>query len=199
MKQFGGKCLRYKLAAACWAVGLTIALAPQAKAGFIGDYALSNFTLTNTNADGFVTPFGDGFMLTGGNTGSGLPGTTDFTTTATGTGVVNFNYSYSAFDFPGFDFAGYLIGNTFTKLADFDGDFGTASFMVTAGNKFGFRVGTADNTGEPGILTISNFTAPSGGSAGVPEPGAAPILAAAFAVAAAVRLRAHYGAKGVRA
>ena len=169
------------------ALGLIIFLAPVAHAGFVGDYALNQFTLANTNADGFVSTPDNGLtaVLTGGNNGSGLPGTTDLLTTATGTGTVAFHYTYSALDFPGFDYAGYLVDSAFMQLADTDGQSGDATFTVTAGQMFGFRVGTLDNSGEPGILTISNFSAPSGGGGAVPEPGTALILCTGLAVAAA--------------
>ena len=171
-----------------WALGFSFILIPQAKAAFIGDYALSQFTLTNTNADGFVTTPDNGLsiILTGGNNGSGLSGTTDFVTTATGAGPVQFLYSYSSFDYPGLDFAGYLLGTAFVQLANTDGQFGTASFQVSLGQSFGFRVDTLDNTGEPGILTISQFSAPSGNTP-VPEPGTAPLLLVAAGAMLAAR------------
>ena len=179
--------------ALCWALGFSLVLMPSAKAAFTGDYALNRFPLTNTNADGSVTTPDGGLsiVLTGGNNGSGIPGTTDFVTSATGAGTVRFQYSYSALDFPGLDFGGYLLAGAFTQLADTDGQSGTAQFTVTAGRSFGFRVGTRDNTGEPGILTLSNFTAPSGTGSPVPEPGTASLLglAAGGAVAAQWRLR----------
>ena len=164
--------------ALCWALGFSLAIAPSAKAAFIGDYALNRFQLTNTNADGSVfTPDGGlSIVLTGGNSGSGLPGMTDFVGTATAAGTVQFHYSYSALDFPGFDFAGYLLSGAFTQVANTDGQSGNATFTVTPGLRFGFRVGTADNTGEPGILTLSNFSAPSGAGSSVPEPATAPLV-----------------------
>jgi hypothetical protein len=170
--------------APCLALAFSVALMPQAKAAFIGDYSLNQFTLTNTNANGFVsmTPDGGFLFLTGGNTGSGEPGTTDLTIAAHGGGIVQFDYSYSSLDFPGFDFAGYLLGSTFVQLADFDGESAQGlQFTVSSGQIFGFRVGTTDNTGEPGILTISNFSAPSGASS-VPEPGTVPVVLIAAAM-----------------
>jgi PEP-CTERM motif len=184
-KKNGSKRLR-PILAFCWALGLSsLALTSPAQAAFTGPYAFNQFTLTNLNADGFaITPDGGlSIVLTGGNNGSGLPGTTDLIAVAAGTGAVQFHYSYSSLDFPGFDFAGYLVGAAFTQLADTDGQSGNAMFTVSNGQKFGFRVGTQDNTGEPGILTISSFTAPIG-SASVPEPGTAPMLLLALAGAA---------------
>jgi hypothetical protein len=180
--------------ALCFTLAAGLALAPSAKAAFVGDYALSHFTLTNMNADGSVlTPdSGLSIILTGGNNGSGLSGTTDLVGAATGTGVVQFHYSYSSLDFPGVDFAGFLAGGAFSQLASADGQSGNAMFTVSAGQSFGFRVATQDNTGEPGILTISNFTAPFGsGPAAVPEPGTASLMAVGAAGAFAAQRRAR--------
>ena len=78
----------------------------------------------------------------------------------------SFQYLYVAFDTPGFDSAGYLLGSTRVSLADTDGEGGAGSFSVAAGQKYGWYVSTLDNTGEPGILTVT-FT-PS--DSAVPEP-----------------------------
>ena len=178
----GPKWLR-PILAFCWALGF-LALTSPAQAAFTGAYALNQFTLTNMNADGkAITPDGGlSIVLTGGNNGSGQAGTTDLVAFAAGAGTVQFHYSYSSLDFPGADFAGYLLGAalTFTQLADTDGQSGNAMFAVSNGQKFGFRVGTQDNTGEPGILTISSFIAPAG-TPSVPEPGTAPMLLLAVA------------------
>jgi hypothetical protein len=163
----------------CLALGFSFALAPVAQADFIGDYAVSNFRCIDTNADGCDSPPNGvlSITLTGGNNGSGFPGTTDFVTTATGTGVVLFDYSYDSTDDPAWDWAGFLRGSTFWMLADSSGQSGSASFPVTLGETFGFRVETADNTNEPGFFTITNFSAPSGG-APIPEPGSLPVMLA---------------------
>src|ERR1700736_5440115 len=93
-----------------WALGFSVALTPS-QAAFTGDYALSKFTLMNTNADGMaVSPdSGLSIVFTGGNNGSGLPGTTDLVAVATGTGLVQFHFSYATMDQPGGDFAGYIL------------------------------------------------------------------------------------------
>jgi hypothetical protein len=153
--------------------------------------------LTNTNADGTaVTPDGGlSILLTGGNNGSGFPGTTDLTMIAARAGVIQFDYSYASLDPAPFDFSGYLLGSIFTQLTDTDGVSGSATFNVAAGELFGFRVGTTDNIGEPGILTISNFSAPVSETA-APEPGSfLLLLAGAIAVGAAHRWKtlAHRG------
>jgi PEP-CTERM motif len=183
----GQKRSRFIPALLC-ALGFSLALTVPAKAAFTGDYALNRFTLMNANADGTVlTPdAGLSIVLTGGNNGSGLPGMTDFVATATGAGLVRFQYSYATLDLPMADFAGYLLGGAFSQLADTDGQSGTAMFTVNSGQSFGFRVGTSDNTSEPGIFTISNFTAPSG-AATVPEPGTGLLLLAVAGAALAVQ------------
>lgn len=135
----------------CGAVLASCASCGLANASFINEYAPNNWTLTNTDADGFASVQSGGLnlVLTGGNTGSGVPGLTDFTIAAPAAGTVAFSFDYSSLDFPTFDFAGYLLGNTFVQLADSDGMSGNVKFAVSAGEQFGFRVGTADNQGEP--------------------------------------------------
>lgn len=170
-------CWTRRLRAVALLVVLLAAAAPRAEAGFIGAYDFGLFTLTNTFADGFAALSPDGsLVLTGGNDGSSIPGITDFSIIAPATGTVSFNFSYSSLDLPAYDFAGFFV-STFTKLADSDGESGTASFVATAGERFGFRVSTLDNTGEPGVLTIFDFSGPGSsggeGSGGVPEPSTA--------------------------
>jgi hypothetical protein len=166
------------------------AFAPRAEAAFIGPYAFGNFSLTNINADGFAALNGDGsLVITGGNDGSVTPGLTNFSLIAPASGTVSFDYAYSSLDLPGYDFSGYFV-DSFTWLADSDGDFGNASFSVTAGQQFGFRVSTLDNTGEPGILTISNFNGPAVIEGNVPEPSSFIFAALGLASLAAMRRRA---------
>jgi len=156
-----------------------VGVAAPSRAGFIYDFAAQNtFQVFNTNADGGVVTQPTSFVLTGGNNGSLSFGTTDYTATATLGGTVNFNWSYSTCsptsppvcDDPTFDFAGYLINGNFFSLADTNGQSGTGTFDILAGDVFGFRVGTVDNSGEPGILSVSSV--PSG----VPEPATSMLL-----------------------
>jgi hypothetical protein len=155
-----------------------LALAPNANAAFVGSYLASNWLLANTNADGSSSaPDTLTLILTGGNNGSGTSGTTDFVINAAANGTVTFDFSYFAQDDLTFDFAGYLLNGVFTKIADNPIGSGTGiSFVVTQGQLFGFRVATADNTGNPGILTVTNFSAPDSSVAAVPEPSTAPML-----------------------
>jgi hypothetical protein len=163
-------------------------LVPQAKAGLI-PYQLSLFALVNTNADGTaVSPDGGkSVILTGGNNGTGLSGTTDLTTTATATGLIEFQYIYASLDDPMFDRGGFLVAGIFTPVADTDGQFGTTSFFVMTGDIFGFRVETDDNTQEPGVFTISEFNV---NSTAAPEPATLPlVLLAAITMLIAFRRR----------
>jgi hypothetical protein len=176
----------------CWAVVLCGVAAPQAKANFVGAYSLTNFTLTSVESNGdlgngdAITPDGGlSIVLTGGNSGSGLGGTTDLLIGAPATGQVTFTWVYTSLDTPTFDWAGYLLGGTFFQLADTNGESGTVQFQVKTGQAFGFRVETYDNIGEPGVLTVSQFDAPS--VSGVPEPGSWILAVTALALGAALR------------
>ena len=183
----------------CFFLTLLAFSAASADAAFIGPYNPNSFVLTNMNSDGFAEfrPNGS-LVLTGGNNGSGTPGTTDFLVSAAGTGLVTFNFSYSSLDAVLAEVVGYMIGSSFTLLADRDGTAEPVpvSFAVTAGQTFGFRITTADNTGEPGILTVSNFAAPAG--PGVPEPSTWISVAAGLATAAFWRRRFRTKSKGLR-
>lgn len=167
-------------------LALLAATAGRGDAAFIGPYDPVNFVLTNLNSDGFAEPRPNGsLVITGGNNGSGTTGTTNFLVSAAGTGLVTFNFSYSSLDAVLAEVVGYMIGSSFTLLADRDGSFGPVSFAVTSGQTFGFRITTEDNQGEPGILTVSDFSAPLGSA--VPEP--ASWLSAAAGLAATLAWR----------
>ena len=171
----------------CFSFILLLAAVPRADAGFIGAYSFGNFNLVNTNANGFVALSLDGsLVITGGNDGSGIPGMTDLSLIAPASGIVSFNYAYASLDFPGYDFAGYFT-DSFTFLANSDGGSGSATFLATVGQKFAFRVSTLDNTGEPGVLTISNFNGPNATGGDVPEPSTVLSAALGLAVLAARR------------
>lgn len=184
---FGGTWQR-RLASFCSALFLGCACALPAQAAFLEGYSLHDFTLTNVDADGSAaTPDGGlSVVITGGNTGTGLSGWTDLTIAALGSGILTFDYSYSSLDFPPYDWAGYLLGSSFVQLADSDGQSGTIAVPVSSGQIFGWRVATFDNIFEPGVLTLSGFSAPAGG-APIPEPGSWMLVLAGVAGAAAVR------------
>jgi len=169
---------------------LGLAMVSAASAGNIITPILSNFDLINTSANGtaVIAPGGLSFVLTGGNTGSGLSGSTDFTAIASTSGLVQFQYSYASLDTPGADSAGYLLDNDQIQLADTDGTSGTASFSVSTGQLYGWWVDTEDNTGEAGILTVIFSPA----LASVPEPESVALAVIGLAVlttASLIRVR----------
>jgi hypothetical protein len=54
----------------------------------------------------------------------------------------------------------YVIGGTETTLGSSNGDNGSlTNIALAAGETFGFRVSTSDNTGEFGVLSITGFDA----------------------------------------
>jgi hypothetical protein len=156
---------------ALWLVAWSALFGPAAHAGFIGPYALSNWTLTNSNGDGSATTLdgGNSLILSGPNNGGGLPGSTSLVITVPTDDTLSFGWSYFSLDAPGKDLAGYLIGTQFFLLSGNSGTSGSAGATVQAGQQFGFSVRTSDNVGEPGILTITPFSFDQGATA-VPEP-----------------------------
>jgi hypothetical protein len=193
------------------ALALGCAMAPLTRAGsianFTGSYALNQFTLANINIQPEADPNGTAtspdagltLLLTGGLSGSGDLGETDFYIDAAQTGMVQFNWMF-ANGVSGFISGGYLLDGTSssscipcTTLSETSGT-GQVMFAVTEGEPFGFFVITDNQanttTGLPGILTITDFSAP-GNSSSVPEPGTAAMLMVAGGVAAARGCRLH--------
>ena len=175
-----------------YALTLICALAHEATAGLIN---LADFTLTDsTFASGSgsaVSPDGGlSLVITGPNNGSGEPGTTDLTAIVEQSGVFQFDYLYSSLDQQGYDWAGYLLNEAFYWLADLDGESGTVTLPVLAGNTVGFEVDSVDNEGEPGILTVSTFSSPplAPASDGVPEPGCCWLTLIGLTLGIAVKL-----------
>jgi hypothetical protein len=187
-----------------------VALLYYVVAHFPGAYAnpiTATFTVVNSNADGSViTPSvlypGDlsSFDLIGGNNGSGLEGLTEYIGTATAAGVVDFQWSYTscfppneqppsgACDSPGYDWTGYEVNQTLTQLTDTDtgGLTAPASFTVSAGSQFGWYVGTLDNQGEPGTVTVSDISF-TPAATGAPEPGTLSLCVACLVMFLAAR------------
>jgi hypothetical protein len=164
-------------------------LAPTAaQADFSGPYTPSNWTFSNGSGDGSVDFSGAPASITITGSDNGSADNTDFTITAAGTGLVSFNFDWSSLDAPGFDSGGFLLNDAFTFLADTDGASGSESIPVNAGDTIGFRVTTDDAAFEPGVLTISNFSAPVG-VVSTPEPGTLILVALGAAGLAVGRLR----------
>ena len=143
------------------ALGIMSMLPSQATAiNLTGDFAPNNWTLANTEADGSVdTDVSSGTItLTGGNNGSNLPGTTDWTISINSAraGNISFNWGYSTLDTPGFDSAGYLLNGNYTPLAIQDGEFSTSpvSVNVNINDIFGFRAATSSNSDGPPVFSV---------------------------------------------
>jgi hypothetical protein len=168
---------------------LLLAGVPQeAKAdGFIGYYAPANFALANMGGflpNGSVSsPDSMTLILTGTNDGSGLPGTTDLTIASEGAGLLQFSYVFTTLDDPGYEYGGYLIAGAFFPLADTSGESGSVVVPVSSGEIIGFSVGSVDDTGGAGVLTVTDFDAP------VPEPGAMQLLLVGAAAAIILKSR----------
>jgi hypothetical protein len=118
--------------------------------------------LTNTNADGSINIAGApaSVELTGGDTGSGVAGESDYTIEISGGGQsqITFDWGYNSVDDPGFDAGGYEVNGTLTILAFGSGANGSETMIVNAGDLFGFTVETTDNMFGAGALTIYNFS-----------------------------------------
>lgn len=164
------------------AIGACLALPVVANAAAIS-FPLNFCSLVNTNADGTASSADDGasVVITGGNTGTGLSGTTDLVAVAAAPVTIAFQFSFASLDAPAFDFAGFLVNGLFTEVADSSGQSGSASFSALSGDTFGFRVGTADNTGEPGIFTVSDVVVEE---SAVPEPSTQLLMVGAACTAA---------------
>jgi hypothetical protein len=152
------------------ALGIMYTLPSQATAfSFAGDFEPSKWTLTNINADGSVdtTNAPLGIILTGGDNGSNLPGTTDWTIPINSASEISFDWSYFTLDTPGFDSAGYLLNGIYTPLAIQDGDFSTSavSINVITGDIFGFRATTSSNSDGAPVFSVYAYP-----PAAVPEP-----------------------------
>ena len=162
----------------------------QLQQDFAGVYAPGNWTFTSDPAlgDGSVDTSGApaSITITGSDNGfsSGFfsNANTDYTIAVGLAGPVSFNWSYSSTDSPPFDGFGYLLNGNFTLLADnVSQGSGFTQFNVLAGDTFGFRVFALDNCRDPGIATISNFSAP--------VPGPLPLLGVGAAFGYSRRLR----------
>jgi hypothetical protein len=153
---------------------------------FVGYYAFNNFALSNTGGfapNGFASsPDSNTLILTGTNDGSGLGGLTELTIPSEGAGLFQFDYVFSTADDPTFEYAGYILAANLYQLADTNGENGSVAVPVVTGESIGFYVGSFDNTGGAGVLTVTDFSAPGTDfGAPVPEPASLAYLIAALA------------------
>jgi hypothetical protein len=155
---------RYALATASLAAVAIPSAAKADPADFSGPYAPANWTFTNTggSTDGSVNTAGApvSISLTGGNSGSGTSGTTNFTIAAVASGMVSFDWNYTSADTGSYDIGNFLLNGTPTFLANNNGGSGTFTIAVNAGDIFGFQVFSQDNSFGAGTLTVANFSAP---------------------------------------
>ena len=161
------------IAATAVAGGLTIlqCAAPAQAVGFSGSYDPTNFILFNDNGNGTVDTSGapTSIALTGSDNGSRSSGFTDYTATAVGSGLFNFNWNYSTTDEPAADVFSVLVNSIATRLTNDGGgptQIGSFSTAVNSGDTIGWRINTADNGFGAPTVNISNFSAPTS----VPEP-----------------------------
>lgn len=150
------------------AVAALLAFQVPAHAAFSGYYAPANWTLTELgDGPGIVDTSGapGTLVLTGGDEGAMTD--TYFTIASGGAGTFSFDWSYSSTDDPGYDAGFYILDSlgNYTLLSFTDGESGSISVPVTAGQLIGFNIYSEDGQFGPGVLTITNFSAPA-----VPEP-----------------------------
>lgn len=138
--------------------------------------------------NGGVDVVGSVSGLSGGGTANTVRTTTWTVTNGAQSSVISFNWALATY------LAGatnqsvsYVIGGIETPLSSTDTDFGFLSnISLAAGETFGFRVTTSDNTGDYGVLSITNFTATITPAS---VPGPLPMAGAAAAFGWSRRLR----------
>jgi hypothetical protein len=185
---------RYATASAA-ALGATAA----ADAQFVGDYSLTtgsgNTGAWNSSTGSAMSSFSAGgapdsvsfSVNTYGNSNLFLAAPVTVDTTVSFDWSVQYSFSYSSGSTAAFNDG--VAGNTFSSFSGGGSasDSGRSSFLVAAGNTFGFQFNLSYGNGSQS-LTISNFSAVTA----VPEPGTAGLLAgcAALGFVAVVGVRA---------
>lgn len=132
--------------------------------GFSGVLAPTNWTFSNTNANGIVntTNAPSSISITSGNNLSESSGTTDYSIVIPETGTLSFNWSYTTSDDSAYDYPQFIYENVTTLFTGYDLDgnspqSGSVTLNVTEGTVFALRMYTVDNSYGSAIVTISNF------------------------------------------
>ena len=138
---------------------------------FTGYYNVANWTqvLDGGSINLAGAPFS--ILEISANDNSGLSNT-DFTIAAAADSSIQFSWNYTTTDVDGssFDPFGWLLNGVFTQLtvnSSFAAQSGTTSFLVAAGDVFGFRQRATDSALGSAFTTISNFSVTT---ESVPEP-----------------------------
>ena len=150
-------------------------------AGFSGDFAPANWTVTQFNSNGSVSTINapTSITITGPNNGSNSYGFTKYTIAAPSNGTVRFSWVYSTNDGAVYDYPQFYINGTPSMLSSYNNyggqnQNGTGSYVLTAGSLFGFAVYSTDNTFGAATTTFSSFifspTAGGVSSNGSPPP-----------------------------
>jgi hypothetical protein len=183
------RALQYAVAAA-----LLIVAPTAAQADFSGAYAPGNWTISAPTGSVDTSGAPASISITGGDLGPDSGTFTDFTIAAAGSGFWSFDFNWDNQDTdpfddgPIFDFGGFIHNNVFAPYGGADTSGSQTPIAVNAGDIIGYRVDCTDCIFGPGVLTISNFSAPVGGVS-IPEPGTLILMALGAAGLAVGRLR----------
>lgn len=153
-----------------------------ASVGFVGDFDVANFThevVGNGSVDLSNAPHSIAIVGTEDESlGSNAIafGINSFTTTVPADTIASFDYAFATTDINGplFDPFVVIINDTAIQIVNDIGpneQFGRLTYVLAAGNTFGFGINSLDGIQGAASVTISNFEAAAVDlSAAVPEP-----------------------------